>query len=160
MRASLALLVLLAICEATASAAGTCPEAELRQDADVPVQFNDLDGLHRSYLRFGKNCPRTVYVDLAENYADRIPKVLVERWSDLERLDVLCRKEPKFRRFILTSIDATGNYNALTRLAALSAPCEGKTKLLCEDIHRQAVAALREADSVAPSASVLDGGTR
>jgi hypothetical protein len=51
-------------------------------------------------------------------------------------------------------IDATGDFTALEHLAALSASCEGKAKVLCEDIHRQAVDALRE------SASVLDGGTR
>src|SRR5262249_48680483 len=135
-----------------------CPEAELRT-SDAPVQFVDVDGLHRSYLAYG-GCDPKGYVDLAEDYADRIPKFLVERWSDLEALDTLCRKNPKFRRWVLRFIDASGDYTALTRLAALSAPCEGKTKLLCEDIHRQAVAALREADSVVPSASVLDGGTR
>jgi len=148
-----------ALAGSSAWALPPCPKAELRRDWDAPLRFVDVDGLHGSFLKYGSCDPKT-YVELAESYSDRIPKFLVERWSELERLDVLCRKNPKFRRWVLGFIDAAGDYSALEHLAALSAPCEGKTKLLCEDIHRQAVAALREADSVAPSASVLDGGTR
>ena len=92
-----------------------------------PVRFVDLDGLYRSSLKFG-GCPSTVYVELAESYADRVPKVLVERWSELERLDMRCRKDPRLQRFVLGFIDATGDYDALSRLASLSAACERNAK--------------------------------
>ena len=136
-----------------ARAPSECPEAELRKDPDAAVRFVDLDGLHRSYLEFG-GCPKKVYVDLAESYADRIPKVLVDHWSELEGLDIQCRKDPKFRRFVLGFIDGSGDSTALAHLATLSASCEGKAKGLCQDIHRQAVEALEE------SAAALDGGAR
>ena len=126
-----------------AGAPSECPEAELRKDAEAPVRFDDVDGLHRSFLTYG-GCDPTKYVDLAESYADRIPKFLVEHWSDLERLDIRCGAEPRFRQFVLRSIDASGDATALTRLRTLSSSCEGKTKAFCEDIHRRAVTALAD----------------
>jgi hypothetical protein len=150
---SLALLALLTIGQATTLAAATCPEAELRKDPEAPVRFGDLDGLRRSYLKFG-GCAKKVHVELAESYADRIPRVLVERWSELDRLDSQCRADPQFRRFVLGFIDGSGDSTALANLARLSASYEGRARGLCQDIHRQAVAALRE------SAAGLDGGIR
>jgi hypothetical protein len=149
-------LVVLALCSATAGA--KCPEAALLKDAEAPFRFFDVDGLHRSFLTYG-DCDPKKYVELAESYADRIPKLLVERWSELERLDAICRAEPRFRRFVLRSIDPTGDYGSLTRLAALSASCEGRTKGLCQDIHRQTTEALREVDS-SPRSRANDAGSR
>ena len=98
-------------------------ECFIRPRPAGPLRFADVDGLHRSFLSYG-GCDLKKYVELAESYADRIPKVLVERWSELARLDATCRAEPGFRRFVLRSIDASGDYNALTQLGALSASCE------------------------------------
>lgn len=152
------LVVLLSLCSATTSARATCPEATLRSDPDAAVRFADVNGFHRSFLTYGGCDPRK-YVDLAESYADRIPKFLVERWSELERLDAICRADPGFRRFVLRFIDASGDYDALTQLAALSASCEGKTKAFCQDIHRRAADALRDIDSIARSRA-SDAGIR
>ena len=159
MRQLVALLVLLPFCPAAAAAGATCPEAELRKDPDPPVRFVDLDGLHRSYLKFG-GCRSDVYVDLARATPTAFRKVLVERWSELERLDMRCRKDPRFRRFVLGFIDATGDGDALARLARLSASCERKAKALCQDVHRRAVEALREGDSIGPSGTARGGGSR
>ena len=159
MRVRFAMLIAGALSPSSVWALPACPEAELRRDPEAPVRFVDVDGLHRSFLAYG-NCDPKRYVDLAESYADRIPKVLVARWSELEHLDASCRSDHRFRRFVLRFIDASGDFTALTQLAALSASCEGKAKLLCQDIHRQASEALREIDAIAPSTTHGDGGIR
>lgn len=37
------------------------------------MRFVDVEGLHRSFLTYG-SCDPKKYVELAESYADRIPK--------------------------------------------------------------------------------------
>ena len=102
-----ALIALLALNPATTSAQAICPEAALRKDPAAPLRFADVDGLHRSFLSYG-GCDLKKYVELAESYADRIPKVLVERWSELERLDATCRAEPARARRRLCARTSTG----------------------------------------------------
>jgi hypothetical protein len=137
-------------------AASTCEEV-LKSDPGAPVRFRDWTELYASFRKFGA-CDTGG--DISENCSDRIPKLLGERWAELESLETLCGKHSRFRRFILRHINASGDSDALHPLARASVRCPERARSLCEAIHRQATVALAEINEVTGSATRGDGGVR
>lgn len=149
-RVAWCLFWVLSLAPSFSHAAAPCPEKEFLKNPNAVVDFRDWEGLYASFCKFG-GCDNGG--EVSESYSDRIPKLLVERWPELERLDGRCRKHPRFRRFVLQHINASGDAEALERLAAVSATCPAKARTLCEDIHRQAAQAVAEINEVTDSAA-------
>jgi len=81
----------------------------------------------------------------AEGYSDVIVVALARRWSDVGKLQDLVAGDPRFKRFVLSHIDATTDEKDL-RLILRNArtKCPPNTARLCREIAVRARAAIAE----------------
>jgi hypothetical protein len=124
-----------------------CTEAEGNRALDEADSLRTWDALYRSYRSY-RNCDDGA---IGEGYSESVIRILAHHWSTLPRLDRLVRQDTEFRRFVIRHVDATLNTDdvVLVKHKAKTGCPVGLGKL-CNDLAKQADAALKEAASASP----------
>src|SRR5579863_4628673 len=99
------------------------------------------DALYKSYRSY-RSCDDGF---IGENYSESVARVLVDHWNTLPRLASLAQENSDFQRFVLKHVDATLDMNDIEKINAKSrTQCPRGLQALCDDLRKQAAAALKE----------------
>lgn len=142
-RAFFALILLSFACNGQAQGP-PCTEAQGRRALDQADTLRSWSALYHSYKEF-RQCDTGA---IAEGYSESVARILVDHWATLPELDRLATSDAEFRSFVLRHLDATDNTDdiiAAKRNAATR--CPPHLQRLCQDLSKQANAALRDAGS-------------
>jgi len=94
--------------------------------------FKSWSELHDAFKGF----PGCDDGSFAETYSDSVVKLLANEWDQLPKLKELAKRDPSFRRFVLSHIDATTDFDELVRVvSAAGERCPPGERTLCGEIH-------------------------
>ncbi len=137
------ILFLPAICGfatlANAAQTKVCTQAEQIEAMDAAPK--DWKAFYRLFKRLG-HCDDGA---MAENFSDRVVKLLAEDWKNLDDLRILAVSDKSFQRFVLSHIDATVDADELRKVIGNAQQhCPSKAKRLCRLIESKAKSAYAE----------------
>lgn len=140
----LALFVVLSIGCVAFAQLQPCTDAEGKRALSEAVTLRTWDALYKSYGLY-RNCDDGA---VGEGYSESVARVLVDHWSTLPRLAYLARKDPDFRHFVLTHVDATLDMKDVEKIRGnADSHCPNELRKLCRDLREQAKSALQDASS-------------
>jgi hypothetical protein len=118
-----------------------CTDAEAQRaeaQADTPRSWDTLYSSYKSYRQCDDGA-------IAEGYSESVARILVDHWSTLPRLANLATKDARFRRFVLTHVDATLDINDLKKISTdAKTQCSSELAAICADLIKKADAAQKE----------------
>jgi hypothetical protein len=121
-----------------------CTEADGKHALDEADSLRTWDALYKSYRSY-RACDDGA---IAEGYSESVVRILADHWNTLPQLDMLGKRDAKFRRFVIRHVDATLNTDdvVLVKREAKTA-CPAGLSNLCIDLAKQADSALKDAAS-------------
>jgi hypothetical protein len=73
-----------------------------------------------------------------------VARILVDHWATLPRLARLADKDPGFRRFVMSGVNATLDMSDMKQIKAKATTCPQNLAQLCADLSKQADVAINQ----------------
>ncbi len=127
------------------SKAGECSQLDAYAAETVVDYLDSWDNVHLAYKQF----PHCDDGGVAEGYSDRIVHLLATNWASFPQLVTYFDKEPNFRKFIFSHIDATANSDELKIISNLTlSRCPVGFGPLCDELGLATAKALEELKAI------------
>jgi hypothetical protein len=121
-----------------------CADAQGRRALDEAGALRSWDALYGSY-RLYRQCDDGA---IGEGYSESVARILVDHWNTLPHLAHLAEKDPGLRRFVMEHVDGTLNMDDAEKIRRnAKGQCPAGLRTFCNDLAKQADAALKEASS-------------
>jgi hypothetical protein len=122
-----------------------CTDIEGRHALDEAETLRSWDALYKSYKVY-RQCDDGA---IGEGYSESVAHILADHWNTLPEMARLVRKDSQFRVFVMGHIDATLNMDDVEKIRKKAkAQCPTGLRAVCNDLAKQADAALKENSSI------------
>lgn len=124
-------VVCLSSISVSVEAAAICTPAQLNERWNIDL--NSWENVYLFYKRY-RQCDDVEYSEMS---VVDIPHMMVEKWTELDKLEAYSKQSPGFRAFLLTHISESSEKDDLIALDALSRDrCTIATASLCRAINQ------------------------